>query len=131
MDQGKICAIALGVLGGWLALNTGYALMFAIRNDFPMDQLVESAIRMFAAIAALISGISSLKALRVSAWFAGISAFVMAVLTFFMIVLGADKSLWQDEIIYLFMMTALFLGMMVSRSRALAAEAAGAKPAAQ
>ena len=68
-------------------------------------------------MAAFIAGIAALIELRGGAWLAGIAAFLMGVLTIAMIAMGADKSLWQDEIIILFIMTSLFLGIMVARGQ--------------
>ena len=41
----------------------------------------------------------------------------MGVLTVGMIVTGTDKTICQDEIIYLFILTALFLGILVARGQ--------------
>ncbi|MEL7128594.1 MAG: hypothetical protein AAGK23_03525 [Pseudomonadota bacterium] len=120
MDQSKICGIAIGVLGGWLLWQVWQTVAFQTASGLSVSEVVlepEFMMRLLAAIAAFVAGIAALTELRGGAWFAGIATFIMGILTFVMIAMGADKSLWQDEITYLFIMTALFLGIMVARSR--------------
>ena len=127
MDQGKLCGIAIGVLGGWLFWQVWSTVSFQMTSlGLSFSEIVFDPVfmmRLLAALSAFVAGIAALTELRGGAWFAGIATFVMGVLTFAMIAMGADKSLWQDEITYLFIMTALFLGIMVARSKVLAEEA--------
>lgn len=121
MDQGKICGIAIGLLGGWLLWQVWSTVSFQTNElGIAFGDVVSDPVfmmRILASLSAFIAGIAALTELRGGAWFAGIATFVMGILTFAMIAMGADKSLWQDEITYLFIMTALFLGIMVARSR--------------
>lgn len=124
MDQGKICGAFIGLLGGWLLWGAWSAIVLQIQQGASITSIFDIAfsIRVMSALAAFVAGIAALIELRGGAWLAGISAFLMGILTVAMITTGADKSLWQDEIIILFIMTALFLGIMVARGQA-AAEA--------
>ena len=119
MDQGKICGVIIGLLGGWLLWGAWSAIALQLGNGSPMNEIFDVAfsIRVMSSVAAFVAGIAALIELRGGAWLAGIAAFLMGVLTIAMIAMGADKSLWQDEIIILFIMTALFLGIMVARGQ--------------
>ena len=127
MDQGKICGVIIGLLGGWLLWGAWTAVAQQLQLGSNFADIFDPAfsIRVMAAIAAFVAGIAALIELKGGAWLAGIAAFLMGVLTISMIALGADKSLWQDEIIILFIMTALFLGIMVARGQSLTEEAMG------
>jgi len=119
MDQGKICGVFIGLLGGGLLWTAWSAISYQLQNGSGFEQIFDVAfsIRMMSALAAFVAGIAALIELKGGAWLAGIAAFLMGVLTIAMIAMGADKSLWQDEIIILFIMTALFLGTMVARGQ--------------
>ncbi len=121
MDQGKICGVIIGLMGGWLLWGAWSAVSQQLQLGSNFADIFDPAfsIRVMAAIAAFVAGIAALIELKGGAWLAGIAAFLMGVLTISMIALGADKSLWQDEIIILFIMTALFLGIMVARGQSL------------
>ena len=127
MDQGKICGVIIGLMGGWLLWGAWSAVSQQLQLGSNFADIFDPAfsIRVMAAIAAFVAGIAALIELKGGAWLAGIAAFLMGVLTISMIALGADKSLWQDEIIILFIMTALFLGIMVARGQSLAEAAMG------
>ena len=127
MDQGKICGVIIGLLGGWLLWGAWTAVAQQLQLGSNFADIFDPAfsIRVMAAIAAFVAGIAALIELKGGAWLAGIAAFLMGVLTISMIALGADKSLWQDEIIILFIMTALFLGIMVARGQSLTETAIG------
>ena len=119
MDQGKICGVIIGLLGGWLLWGAWSAIAQQLGNGSSFNDIFDVAfsIRVMSSLAAFIAGIAALIELRGGAWLAGIAAFLMGVLTIAMIAMGADKSLWQDEIIILFIMTSLFLGIMVARGQ--------------
>ncbi|MEO9969163.1 MAG: hypothetical protein ABJG15_04905 [Hyphomonadaceae bacterium] len=120
MDQGKICGVIIGLLGGWLLWGAWSAISYQLQNGSELGEIFDVAfsIRIMSSIAAFIAGIAALIELKGGAWLSGIAAFLMGVLTIAMIAMGADKALWQDEIIILFIMTALFLGTMVARGQA-------------
>ncbi len=124
MDQGKVCGVFIGLLGGWLLWGAWSAISLQLQQGSGLDDIFDVAfsIRVMSSVAAFVAGIAALIELRGGAWLAGISAFLMGVLTIAMIAMGTDKALWQDEIVILFIMTALFLGIMVARGQA-AAEA--------
>lgn len=119
MDQGKVCGIAVGVLGGWLLFGAWEVVAVGLQAGDPLLEIFDAAfsMRFLAAMAAFVAGVAALTELRGGAWFAGIATFVMGVLTIGMISMGTDKSIWRDEIIYLFILTALFLGILVARGQ--------------
>jgi len=119
MDQGKICGIAIGLLGGWLLYGAWEVILEGIRKDMPWTVIFDAAfsLRFLAAMAAFVAGVAALTELKGGAWFAGIATFVMGTLTIGMISMGVDKTIWQDQVIYLFILTALFLGILVARGQ--------------
>lgn len=122
IDQGKICGVLIGLLGGWLLWGAWSAISLQLQQGSGLGDIFDVAfsIRVMSSIAAFVAGVAALIELRGGAWLAGISAFLMGALTVAMIAMGADKALWQDEIVILFIMTALFLGLMVARGQAAA-----------
>jgi len=90
-----------------------------IRADLPWLVIFDAAfsLRFLAAMAAFIAGVAALTELKGGAWFAGIATFIMGTLTIGMISMGVDKTIWQDQVIYLFILTALFLGILVARGQ--------------
>ena len=119
MDQGKLCGIAIGSLGGWLLYGAWEVILMGIRTDMPWTVIFDAAfsLRFLAAMAAFIAGVAALTELKGGAWFAGIATFIMGTLTIGMISMGVDKTIWQDQVIYLFILTALFLGILVARGQ--------------
>lgn len=119
MDQGKVCGVIIGLLGGWLLWGAWSAISYQLQNGSGLAEIFDVAftIRILSSLAAFIAGIAALTELKGGAWLSGIAAFLMGVLTVAMIGMGTDKALWQDEIIILFIMTALFLGTMVARGQ--------------
>ena len=119
MDQGKLCGIAIGLLGGWLLYGAWEVILMGIRADMPWTVIFDAAfgLRFLAAMAAFIAGVAALTELRGGAWFAGIASFIMGTLTIGMIFMGIDKTIWQDQVIYLFILTALSLGILVARGQ--------------
>jgi len=119
MDQSKLCGIGIGLLGGWLLFGAWQTVLVGVQADLPLMAVFDAAfsMRFLAALAAFVAGVAALTELRGGAWFAGIATFVMGVLTLGMILTGTEKSVWQSEIIYLFIMTALFLGVLVARGQ--------------
>ena len=127
MDQGKICGVFIGLLGGWLLWSAWSAISLQLQQGSGLSDIFDVAfsLRVMSSIAAFIAGIAALIELKGGAWLAGIAAFLMGILTVAMIAMGADKTLWQDEIVILFIMTALFLGIMVARGQGTSEPAAG------
>lgn len=119
MNQGKLCGIAIGLLGGWLLYGAWEAILIGIRTDQPWPVIFDAAfsLRFLAALSAFVAGMAALTELKGGAWMAGISTFMMGVLTVGMISTGVDKTIWQDQVIYLFILTALFLGILVARGQ--------------
>lgn len=133
MDQSKVCGIAIGALGGWLLYGAWQTILIGVRADMSWPDILNAAfsLRFVAAMAAFVAGVAALTELKGGAWFAGIATFIMGTLTIGMIFMGVDKTDWQDQVIYLFILTALFLGILVARgqsrdgpSRAVTAELA-------
>ena len=119
MTQDKWCGIGIGVLGGWLLFGTYQQFLIGIRDDISWVEIFTAAFSMhfLAAMAAFVAGIAALIELKGGAWLAGISTFIMGVLTIGMIFTGVEKTIWQDQIVYLFALTALFLGILVARGQ--------------
>jgi len=119
MDQGKLCGIAVGLLGGWLLFGAWETILLGIRDDLPWAVIFHAAfsIKFMASFAAFIAGVAALTELRGGAWFAGIATFLMGILVIAMIFTGVEKTIWQSQIIYLFILTALFLGILVARGQ--------------
>lgn len=126
MTRDKWCGIGIGVLGGWLLFGVWEQIMFGIRGGATWTQIFDAAfsLQFLAAMSAFVAGIAALTELKGGAWFAGIATFIMGVVTIGMIFTGVEKSLWQDQIVYLFAMTALFLGILVARGQSYGAQEA-------
>lgn len=120
MDQGKVCGIAIGLLGGWMLFGNWEVVASGFQQGLSLPEIFNMAfsMRLLASLAAFVAGVAALTELRGGDWFAGIASFAMGVLTLGMIAMGQDKALWQDEIIYLFILTTLFLGILVARGQA-------------
>ena len=119
MSQDKICGIAVGLLGGWLLFGAWQTILIGMQQELPWIVIFDAAfsMRFLAAMAAFVAGVAALTELKGGAWFAGIATFIMGVLTIAMIVTGTEKTVWRDEITYLFILTALFLGILVARGQ--------------
>lgn len=123
MDQGKVCGIAIGLLGGWMLFGNWEIIATGLQQGLSLPEIfnVAFSMRLLASLAAFVAGVAALTELRGGAWFAAIASFAMGVLTLGLIAMGQDKTLWQDEIVYLFILTALFLGILVARGQAFSA----------
>jgi len=119
MTKDKWCGIGIGVLGGWLLFGAWQTVVIGIREGASWSQIFDAAfsLHFLASVAAFVAGIAALTELKGGAWFAGIATFIMGVLTIGMIFTGVEKTIWQDQIIYLFALTALFLGILVARGQ--------------
>ncbi len=124
MGQDKWCGIGIGLLGGWLLFGAWQKVLLGVHTDLSWFEIFTAAFSMhfLAALAAFVAGVAALTELKGGAWFAGISTFIMGVLTISMIFTGVEKSIWQDQIVYLFALTALFLGILVARGQNYGAE---------
>ena len=124
MSQDKWCGIGIGLLGGWLLFGAWQKVLLGVQTDTGWFEIFTAAFSMhfLAALAAFVAGVAALTELKGGAWFAGISTFIMGVLTISMIFTGVEKSIWQDQIVYLFALTALFLGILVARGQNYGAE---------
>ncbi len=119
MNQDKWCGVGIGTLGGWLLFGAYQKMLIGIREGDSWMSIIDAAFSMhfLAALAAFVAGVAALTELKGGAWFAGIATFIMGVLTISMIYTGVEKSVWQDQIVYLFGLTALFLGILVARGQ--------------
>jgi hypothetical protein len=102
----------------WQA-GTGMAQYIEASNGMVswQDALFEpaTALRMLTALGAFVGGLAALVEKQGGAWLAGLSSFILGILTFAMIANRADVSLWRDEAIFLIILTGLFLTLVVSQ----------------
>ncbi len=118
MSLRQMIGLAIGVLGGWLLWNGGFAVgQYITRGADLQTALLEPAtiLRLLAALAAVLSGVAALLQTRGGAVLAGVATALFAALTFAMIGMGADSVLWKDELFTLLAMSALFLAMAITR----------------
>ncbi|MEM9670217.1 MAG: hypothetical protein AAF950_14945 [Pseudomonadota bacterium] len=116
MVQGKICALALGLIGMWLTWNAGdYIQASTVRGFGTADIFTpEFVARCVIAGLVLLSGLAGLFSLRLGSWLGGLATFVMALLAY-LLISAADVSLWADDALLLFAIMAIWMGMIAAR----------------
>lgn len=118
--QARICGVALAALGGYMLWQSASAVMFQARLGIPAaEALLDFVVllRVVSALAAVLAGVAAFAGLRLAGWLGALSVSVLAVLAFAMIGMGADRSLWQDEIVHLFLILALVVGIALAQGR--------------
>jgi len=114
-----IIGLAIGFLGGWLLWQVGGAIFLQASQgvsfiDFMSDPV--NAIRAMASLAAFEAGLATLTNFNtIGLWLAGISTFMFGVLVAGLWSHGTDIRLWLPNVVYLACLTALFLGLFISR----------------
>lgn len=119
-NQARLCGLALAALGGYMLWQSASAVMFQARLGIPAaEALLDFVVllRIVSAFAAVLAGLAALVGMRLAAWLGGVSVVVLSVLAFAMIGMGADRSLWQDETVHLFLILALTLGIAIAQGR--------------
>ncbi|MEM6901381.1 MAG: hypothetical protein AAF583_16635 [Pseudomonadota bacterium] len=118
MIQGRLCAIALGLLGAWLAFNANAYVAASTARGFALADTFtpEFVIRCVIAGLVLLSGLMGLFSLRIGSWFAGLATLVMSLLAY-LLISAADVSLWQDDALLLFAIMALWMGLIAARGQ--------------
>ena len=121
----RLIGIAIGFLGGWLLWNVGGAVFFEVNGGedfFRSITYPPTAMRLLASLAAFSAGLATLvDRTSTGLWLAGISTFMFGVLAFALMALQADSSMIVPNLIYLACLTALFLGLFITRTRRRAA----------
>lgn len=116
MLQGRLCAIALTLLGAWLLWNANAYVSASTSRGFSLADTFtpEFVLRCVIAGLAFLAGLASLFSLRLGSWLAGLATLVMGLLTALLVSM-ADISLWQDDAILLFAMMGLWMGIIAAR----------------
>lgn len=116
-----VIGLAIGFLGGWLLWNVGGAVFLELnRGEDVLASLTypPTMIRLIASLAAFTAGLATLTNFSgVGLWLAGVATFMFAILAFGLMARGADVALWGPSLIYLACLTALFLGLFITRKR--------------
>lgn len=119
--------LAIGFLGGWLLWNVGGSVFTELNNGSDVLQSLSyppTMLRLLASLAAFSAGLATLTNFtRVGVWLAGIATFMFAILAFGLMANGADGAMLSASLIYLACLTALFLGLFITRQRRGASEA--------
>ena len=116
MIQGRLCAIALGLVGAWLLWNANAYVSASTARGFSLADTFtpEFVIRCIIAGLVLMSGLVGLFSLRLGSWLGGLATLAMSMLAY-LLISAADVSLWQDDAVLLFTIMALWLGLMAAR----------------
>lgn len=119
MDQTKLCGAGIGLLGGWLLFGAIQTIATGLTSGSSLWQTFDAAfsLRFLVALTAFVAGVAALSEVKGDAFLAGFATVFMGVLTLSMILTGVDKTVWRDEIIYLFILTALYLGILAAREK--------------
>ncbi|MEO0881107.1 MAG: hypothetical protein AAFY34_00120 [Pseudomonadota bacterium] len=116
MIQGRLCAVAFGLLGVWLLWNANAYISASTARGFSTADTFtpEFVARCVIAGFVFLTGLVGLFNLRLGSWIGGLASLVMALLVY-LLVSAADVSLWQDDAILLFGISALWMGMIAAR----------------
>lgn len=127
----KLTGAALGLVGTLLLWQTGAAIALYFQSaglsDFNMVLFdPEYSLRLLSAMAAFLAGLAALTEKRGGAWLAGISSCLFGVQTLALVYGRGSVYYWQNEAVYLVILTSLFLalvttnGLKFSRNHAVA-----------
>ncbi len=116
----QFCGFCLGLLGTWFMWQVGVGLAHFIHANvsITLPALVmepEVTLRVTSATAAFLAGLAALTERRGGAWLAGISTFMFACVSLGVIQGRHNISVWQDDYVYLSILTGLFLALVVLR----------------
>ncbi|MEO1406472.1 MAG: hypothetical protein AAFV54_08275 [Pseudomonadota bacterium] len=116
MIQGRLCAIALALIGVWLLWNANaYVEASTARGFSRADTFTpEFVIRCVIAGLTFAAGALGIFSLTIGTWLGGLATLAMSLLTY-LLVTAADVSLWQDDSLLLFAMMTVWLGMIAAR----------------
>ncbi|MEM9938366.1 MAG: hypothetical protein AAFZ91_14975 [Pseudomonadota bacterium] len=115
----KWTGAALGLVGTLLIWQTGAAIALYFQSngwsDFTMVLFdPEYSLRMLSAMAAFLAGLAALTEKRGGAWLAGLSSCLFGVQTLAMVYGRGSVYNWQDEAVYLVVLTSLFLALVIT-----------------
>lgn len=117
----QLIGLAIGFLGGWLLWKVGGAVFHQMNQseglsffEFMADPV--NALRAMASLAAFAAGLATLANFStMGLWLAGVATFMFGILAAGLVVHGTDMSLWLPNVVYLACLTALFLGLFITR----------------
>ena len=114
-----IIGLAIGFLGGWLLWEVGGAIFLQASQGVSFVEFMSdpvNAVRAMASLAAFAAGLATLTNFNtIGLWLAGVSTFMFGVLVAGLFVHGTDMTLWLPNVVYLACLTALFLGLFITR----------------
>jgi len=114
-----IIGLAIGFLGGWLLWEVGGAIFLQASQGVSFTAFMSdpvNAVRAMASLAAFAAGLATLTNFNtVGLWLAGVSTFMFGILVAGLFVHGTDMTLWLPNVVYLACLTALFLGLFITR----------------
>lgn len=114
-----IIGLAIGFLGGWLLWQVGGTVFHEIGNGESLMRALTyppMTIRLLASLAAFSAGLATLTNFAtVGLWLAGIATFMFGVLVAALYVNGSSNVIRIEDVVYLVCMTALFLGLFITR----------------
>lgn len=117
----NLIGLAMGFLGGWMLWSVGGAVFREIGNGLSLMEALQyppTAIRVIASLAAFCAGLATLVYKQnMGLWLAGVATFMFGLLVAGLIAAGTDVSMWGRNLVYLSCLTALFLGLFVTRVR--------------
>jgi hypothetical protein len=124
MDIRKIAGFALGLFGTFLAWQNGIlvAQYFHANGTSDIARILfdpEHSLRFISALAAFLAGLAALTERRGGAWLAGFSAALLMLQTLALMAGHGSVHAWQNEAVYLVIMTCLFLTMVVAKGKRL------------
>ncbi|MEM8617406.1 MAG: hypothetical protein AAGF20_10775 [Pseudomonadota bacterium] len=122
MDLKRITGFALGLIATFMMWQSGIALAqyFHAYGWSQFTALLfdpEYSLRLISAMAAFIAGLAALTERQGGAWLAGFASALLLIQTLALAAGHGHVHNWQNEAIYLSVMTCLFLALVVSNGR--------------
>ena len=118
----QLIGFVLGGFGVWLMWQAGVGMQAYIDSADGAKSFQEAllepryALRVIAALAGFVGGLSALTERAGGAWLAGISSFIFGLTVFGMIAQRHALAEWRSEAIILIVLTGLFLALVVAKS---------------
>lgn len=118
MNQ-KLTGAVLGLVGTLLIWQTGAATAIYFQSagfsDFEMVLFnPEYSLRLLSAMAAFLAGLAALTEKRGGAWLAGLAACLFGIQTLALVYGRGAVHQWQNEAVYLVILTSLFLALVTA-----------------
>lgn len=116
-----LIGLAIGFLGGWLLWSVGGSVFTELNNGADILHSLSyppTMLRLLASLAAFSAGLATLtNRTLIGVWLSGIATFMFSILAFGLLANGAQGEMLSASLIYLACLTALFLGLFITRQR--------------